>query len=240
MKVIRAPQSLLLAGAAVFAMVPLAVVTAGVFSRHVWWDLPMREVSLAGWLALGAAAPLAWRIIMGRRGSLETAAVVFSLFGAVLVLRALVLRGTLQGVWSLTVMAILLSVWMWIRRELSQPYFDPRMGWFVGVPRPIAGLRAEVQCEEPGSSPVSMKVTRLGFSGVFAFAEGPARHLSTEPSLELSFKDRKVRLKGQVVRHFLHLGSGWGLGVRFLPLSPDQKKDLGDFVNAIRSEGHDV
>ncbi len=233
MRLIQAPRELLLASASLFALVPLSVVTAGVFSTHVWWDLPVGELRWVGWIILILIAPLSWRLMMGRRGAFESLVVVIGLLCLFLGVRALAMRGTLQGVWTLTLTGLCVSLLAWIRRELAAPYFDPRMGWFAGLPPAMVPVEARWLDLDS-----TLSVARLGPTGVFVFSSHGAPPSGQVGELELSFRERKVRLTGSVVRQFSHPGAGWGAGVRFGPLAPDAKKDFGDFLNAIRAEGH--
>lgn len=233
MRLIQAPRELLVSCASLFVMVPLSVVTAGVFSTHVWWDLPIGELRFVGFVVLLLVAPLSWRLMMGRRGALESLAVVLGFLCLFLAFRALLMRGTLQGVWTLTLSGLCLGLLAWIRRELSAPYFDPRMGWFTGLPSKLVSVDARWMDRD---HPVS--VARLGRSGAFVFSSVGSPPGVPLGELELSFRERKVRLTGSVVRQFSHPGAGWGAGFRFDPLAPDAKKDFGDFLNAIRAEGH--
>ena len=178
---------------------------------------------------------------MGRRGAFESAAVILGLGCFFLVLRSLILRGTLQGVWTLTVMAILLALMSWIRIELGRPYFDPRMSWFTGLPRAIANVEASLSWgAKQQAQPAGLKVARLGSEGVFLFTPAEIQEVARALEVELSFRGRKVRVTGDVVRQFSHPGAGFGLGIRFGQCSPDLKKDLGDFISSIRSEGYAI
>ena len=69
MRVIHLPRSLLLSSAALFVLVPIAVLTRAVFSSHAWWDPPLADLALCGWAVLGVVAPISWRLAMGRRGA---------------------------------------------------------------------------------------------------------------------------------------------------------------------------
>ncbi len=237
MRVVGAPRGLLAAGASLFLLVPLAVVTAGVFSSHVWWDLPLSRLALTGWVALILVAPVSWRLMMGRRGSLESLATMMALGSLALVLRSIAIRGTLQAVWSLTVMAVSLLLVAWARRELLRPYFDPGMSWYSGIPRPLANIEGRL---ETSQGPVRVRIARLGVEGVFVFSVAGQPPADLLMEIELGSGDRKVRLAGEVVRQFFHPGAGWGVGLRFRRPHPDRLKEFGDFLNAIRSEGHQV
>jgi len=120
----------------------------------------------------------------------------------------------------------------WLKRELNRPYFESRMKWYSGLPRAFAPIEAQIL----GGGPVS--VARLTQEGAFVFSPQGEAPNSPEVGIEFNFAGRKVRMKGGVVRQFDHPGSGWGAGIRFAPLRPDQKKDFGDFLNAVWSHGH--
>jgi hypothetical protein len=241
MLVVKAPRRLLLLGASLFFLVPLAVVTAGVFSPQVWWDLPVQQLAMVGWVSLALVAPLSWRLMMGRRGAQQTLNALLVLACVFLALRSLLGGTTFQGVWTLTVMLIGVGLAAWVRSELSQPYFDPRMEWFSGLPKAIARLEAWVNLEKAASEEnrrtALFQVARIGSSGAFIFSSQGAMELPEPVCVEFRFRERSVRLEGNVVRQFYNPGSGWGVGIRFLPHSPDVSFELGEFLDAIQSEG---
>lgn len=232
MRLIHAPWAHLAACAALYLLVPIAVATAGVFSSHVWWDLPLEHLRWVGAATLAVLAPLSWRLILGRRGSFASVAVLMGLMCLALAIRALLMRGTLQGVWTLTVTALCVALLAWIRQQLEQPYFEPRMGWFAGLPRELAPIEAHLN----GAGGV--RVARLAPAGAFVFADRGQAPSGPGMVLELAFKGRKVRMSGDLVRQFSHPGSGWGVGIKFRPPTPDERKDLGDFLNVVWSHGH--
>jgi hypothetical protein len=246
MKVIRAPRTLLASSAAVYLLVPVAVVTAGVFSSHVWWDLPMADLLLAGWIALAFVAPISWRLVMGRRGAWHALATGCALLCLGLLLRAAWIRGTLQGIWAVGVSAFCTGLVAWTRHEQRRSYFDPKMPWFQGLPIAIPRLTAVVTS---GAHPAGseLQVCRLNSEGMFAFSRSGAIVPETEVELELRHGDpheeRKTRIAGTVVRQFEGRSSkrdsgDWGVGIRFHSREPDAEKDLLDFLEVLRGEGY--
>jgi len=246
MKVIRAPRALLASSAAVYLLVPVAVFTAGIFSSHVWWDLPIAELHAAGWIALAFVAPISWRLVMGRRGAWHALATGCILLCVGLLLRAAWIRGTLQGLWAVGVSAFCTALLAWIRQEQCRSYFDPQMPWYQGLPIAIPRLTAVVTS---GVVPDGreLQVCRLNSEGLFAFSRFGAIVPETQVELELRHGDpheeRKTRIKGIVVRQFEGRSSkresgDWGLGIRFHPQEPDAKKELLDFLEVLRGEGY--
>jgi len=245
MKVIRAPRTLLASSSALFLLVPASVITAGVFSSHVWWDLPMGDLLLAGWLALIIVAPISWRLIMGRRGAWQALAAICTLLCLALLVKAAWMRGTIQGLWAVAVCALCTVLLAWTRHEQKKSYFDPEMPWFQGLPVAIPRLTAWVIS---GAVPVGseLQVCRLDAGGIFAFSRSGSIVPRTEVEIELRHgephSERKTRITGTVVRQFEGRSSkcesgDWGVGIRFHPLEPDAEKDFLDFLEVLRGEG---
>jgi hypothetical protein len=245
MKVIRAPRTLLASSAALFLLVPVAVITAGVFSSHVWWDLPRGDILLAGWLALAIIAPISWRLIVGRRGAWQVLAAVCTLICLALLLNAAWMRGTVQGLWAVAVCAICTALLAWTRHEQQKSYFDPGMPWFQGLPVAIPRLTAAVISGSVSTSD-ELQVCRLDACGVFVFSRSGTIVPRTEVEIELRHgephSERKTRITGTVVRQFEGRSSkresgDWGVGIQFHPLEPDAEKDFRDFLEVLRGEG---
>lgn len=245
MKVIRPPRSLLFSSATLFVLVPLTVLTVAIFSSHAWWDPPLSDLALAGWVALAVVAPISWRLSMGRRGAWEALAALCVLSCVFLLMRAAWMRGTPQGLWAVFVSAICVAILVWTRSEQRKSYFTPQMSWFQGVPAPIPQLFASVVGAPEGSA--ELRVCRLDEEGLFAFSMGGRIVPNTEIELELRYgephESRKARVRGTVVRQFEGRSSkrdsgDWGIGVRFYPQGPDPTKEFHDFLGALRGEGY--
>jgi hypothetical protein len=124
---------------------------------------------------------------------------------------------------------------------MGRSFFDPQLRWYQGLPRPIPGLK----CRLPGASPKSdFRVSRLDGDGAFIYVETEGTlKFSDLPESEMifSFRDRQVRCRGVPVRS-LAKGAGFageaGAGFQFRGMPPDSRKELGDFVEILRGEGH--
>jgi hypothetical protein len=240
MRVLSAPKGLKLAAFASFLSVIFAVFESVVIARAPWWALPIL--------------------------SMEKAAVVsfaLTLVGAILLLRGVrTTQGIFTGVGSLWVFlsalwavrsknpglgffSIFLSVYFglfvyWIRHEMSRSFFDPRMKWFEGLPKSIPALNCEIVA---GDTRTPMKVSRLDEEGTFIFAETPTVlekrfPMSSDRKSELAFnfRDREIRCHAVPMSFFKR--DSEGVGFRFFENSLDQKKELGDFIEALRGEGY--
>lgn len=128
----------------------------------------------------------------------------------------------------------------WLHAEVSEPYFDPRMGWYQLVPQVIPGLFFQIK----GSEGIKGKLSAISPSGFFCFSDHPSTARLKETGsiqLILQFEHQQVECNGSIVRFGKVDDSGTPIyvqGVRFAGNSPDQEKDLGDFIETLRSKGH--
>jgi hypothetical protein len=122
----------------------------------------------------------------------------------------------------------------WISNEINRSFFDPRCRWFEGLPRPVPW----VSCEIPGRG--VYQVSNVDEDGVFLFSRSPAAGPlgslgGSSVEFALRYRGRSASCRGRVVTL---LGSGAGGGVEFEGMRPDELKDLSDFVELMRGEGH--
>jgi hypothetical protein len=129
---------------------------------------------------------------------------------------------------------------LWIRRQTREAFYDPGLRWYQRLPKPIPGLSC-IARPEGSESREEFKVSRLSASGAFIFSDRAVpeslgrRDRSVE--LEFKFRDRWLRCTAlPMVEVDRGCGAGWGL--RFAPVPPDLRKNLGDFIEQIRGEGY--
>jgi hypothetical protein len=113
------------------------------------------------------------------------------------------------------------------------------MSWYQSLPQSIPWLLGRV---EVLGQLVSVQVSRLDSEGAFVFF--PAHVKKPDVSFLTLPKGTKVRLRMQYRTHSITctgipavaLKSGKGLGMKFVELSPDHRKELGDFVDLVALE----
>jgi len=126
----------------------------------------------------------------------------------------------------------------WVRYELGRSFFDPEMSWFEGSPRSIPALSCDLIIADKGDKGekrLHMKVSRLDEEGAFVFGKRiPKARQKAE--LVFRFRDREIHCMGLPMIAFKRAGEG--MGFFFDRATPDQKKDLGDFIETLRGEGY--
>lgn len=239
MKVIAVPTRLRWALLAFALCIPLASLETGIALRAQWWRLPYQAILI--WSAACAAAylVLSWWIARGYRWAL----VVMASCGALWVLASASYAIRLQnyGIAFFTLFLALFWIAMlsWIRFELQRTFFDPKMTWFHGLPRGIPGLSCRI-----ADSKSELRVSRIDEDGAFLFTpvpeliEGLRSFIDDKAArvpLKFIFRGSEVDCRGFAV---VRLEGGAGAGFQFAGMSPDSRKDLSDFVETLRGEGH--
>lgn len=236
MRVIFIPKRLRIAVACLSLAVPLAAFETVIAARAPWWRLPKQNIAFWSSLVALTVATLSFGILWGRitaYRALVVLAVGWCAASAWMAMR--------MGNPSLGFLTLLLALYLgatigWIRREISRSFFDPGLRWFHGRPRPVPGLgcRTTVDGQE-----LEFRVSRIDKEGVFVYRDGGFGMLDLKAGqasdLKLSFRDRVVTCRGLPIRS---LDRGSAAGFQFGAMSPDSRKELGDFVESLRGEGY--
>ena len=215
-------------------IVPFVIVQDILLSHAPWWDIPWHHVEVVVLLALLMICPFLFWIAKGRRWAIPLLGVsgLIWVFGLTLVV--IFQKHFWLGIFVCCLGLYEISIWDWIRQELSRSYLDPRLRWWQGTPLSIPN----VECFLQSAPNRRCKVARLDMEGIFFF--GPledVKALSRKKRIEflLRFRGMEVHCKGVPVSR---LSETPGIGARFVKLSLDDKKELGDMINKIQGGGY--
>lgn len=239
MRVLSVPPRLRLATSMLALAVPIAAAEVLLVTRAPWWRLPHRSIEL--WCASVALIlfPLGVWTNHGKSFGFYLLSVFAALWCALTGIMAVRLQSPAMGFFLAFMLAYWGSLLTWIRVELEKSYFDPRMRWYQGTPAVIPGL----ECRIAGTDvEAPFRVSRMDEEGAFLLRarQGIFRlHPGKEAEMIFLYRDKQVRCRGVPIRA-IHDGkdSASGAGFQFSGMSADARKDLGDFVEALRGEGH--
>ena len=88
-----------------------------------------------------------------------------------------------------------------------------------------------------------LKVSRIDDQGAFVFAGGATGifrlRRRAQAEMIFSYRDQAIKCRGIPIRSLEERsGSAVAIGFQFRGMSPDARKELGDFVETLRGEGH--
>jgi hypothetical protein len=239
MKVISVPGRLRLASATLLLAVPAMAIQTVIVTHAHWWQLPLQAIEVWAGICAAFALPLWFWLQSGKRWALIAGGVLASAWILVSAWLAIRAKQPSLGFFTLFLVVFFSGVLNWLYRELGRSFFDPQIRWFQQLPKPLPGLSCEVQRKGAKSAAwESYRVSRIDEEGAFLFCEQrTAKNFTRKDrlSLKFSYRDRQVEAAGVPVRD---LRGGWGVGVQFKGLKADDYKDIGDFVELLRGEGH--
>ncbi len=241
MRVLLIPNRLKLASALMLLAIPLAAFEVMLVTRSPWWKPPLGSIRIWCLSVACICIPLLYWICQGRRWAFAATVGFGVLWCTLSVLVALRL-----GLPSLGFFTTFLALYWgllctWLHHEMSRSFFDPMLKWYQGSPSIIPGLTCELTAADSRSA---LRVSRLDLDGAYLVSE-PGSIFRLRPAEEaemiFSYRERQVRCRGQVISA---LGTGGpqgedqAAGFQFRAMTADAQKELGDFVETLRGEGH--
>jgi hypothetical protein len=240
MKVLSASRGLKFAALTIFLAVVFAVVESIVLARAPWWALPIRAMEKSAAITFGGAFLGSLLLVNGVKLSRWIFLGIGILWVGLSAFWSIRTKNPGLGFFSIFLSVYIGLVLYWIKHEMSRSFFDPNMFWYEGLPKNIPALSCEIVA---GETRTEMKVSRLDEEGTFIFSDAPYSlsdrfPMSPDRKSELifRFRDRQVTCHGVPMSFFKRTSEG--VGFRFFENSMDQRKDLGDFIEALRGEGY--
>lgn len=246
MRVIRVPRALRAVSALILLSVPLVAAETILVLNAPWWRLPYTTIVYWAVTFSLLFLPVIYWITRGRQWALPlvgTLGVAWCLASASI---AIATRNTSLGFFTIFLMAYWVGLLAWLRLEMRRSFFDSGVAWYQSVPKAIPGLRCQVKfgpsaaSESPPSTPsfTDVRVSRMDEDGTFVFSD-TALGLNTVPigeaDLVFRYRGREVSCHATAISL---LPDRRGVGFQFSRMSPDSRKELGDFVWALRGEGY--
>jgi hypothetical protein len=258
MNVISIPFRLRVAAGILFFCVPLIALEVIIVNRVPWWNLPTRKI---GYWCLAFSLiciPLVIWLLQAKRWTFYVIGVFMSTWLIASAVLAIRMHYPTLGFYSLMLTLIFGAEWMWLRYELTRSYIDPQLAWYQSLPKPIPGLKCDIQYEK---KVFPLRVSRIDTDGVFVFSDptklaGPKGSTGKEDAvlsgylqskrlgLDFRFREHRLSCSGATI---VAMGSpvqpneGFGMGIQFLfdsSNASDLKKEISDFIELLRGEGY--
>lgn len=223
----------------------IALLLFVVFPVLLFASLLVRRMPLWKWEPLSEWVQ--WSALFGFIGILviaifkaqKWAVGVILISGALLTLELIYLSIRQENV-GLGLFAVLFGIiaYAYVNRlwsALQFPALFPGMNWYQTTPEPIPGLAIDWG-ERKG-----LRLSQLNLDGGFilgTFERGTERNLPAE--ITLLYRGSKIACGVTVISGLASkINSSWaGIGVEFKNTDLDSRKDLADFIEVLRGEGH--
>jgi hypothetical protein len=239
MQMVFVPNGLKRAVQALALCVPLAAFEVILVKRAPWWRLPYQQIGYVCVPVFAACVIISILLLKGRRIAWYVMAVLSGFWFLSNGWMALRLHYPSLGIFGLVLGGLMLAHLSWLKLELGRSFIDPKMHWYEGLPQPVPGLNCEVDRN-------AYRVARLDREGVFVFRDNSRGTAATDEKFKkpensellLSFREKQIRCVGVPVCVFDRMGSESVIGFKFRDMSADSRKQLGDFVEALKGEGY--
>ncbi|OFZ74701.1 MAG: hypothetical protein A3K03_07270 [Bdellovibrionales bacterium RIFOXYD1_FULL_44_7] len=236
MRVLKVPSLLRLASLLLLLAVPIVGLEVMVATNSPWWHAPYRAIQVCCSFVFLLVLPVIFLIGRGKHWALSIVFVLGFLWVLASAGFALYAQNPLLGFFSVFVVVFWLVAYQWIKHELNRSYFNPRVYWFQGMPQSVPGLVCVINSKGREDR---FQVSRIDKEGCFLFSiNKQIEEAVAGKAIEMifSFRDKQVKCKGFAIRT---LPKNSGLGMKFFFESSDVKKEVGDFVEVLRGEGHE-
>jgi hypothetical protein len=232
MRIIRRPRHYTLLCLFALLSVPVFVLNIWVMQKGVIAGVIRQDKII--WMACQAAAALLtlrWLLQARWLGFWALAAMASSMLG-LNVYFLLTAKNYALAFYALFILILGVLYLAHLYEAIDEPYYHSGQEWFEGNPRFLPRIEAEVKV--PSADSVPVRLSRLGARGCYAF---PAGGGSLERAEGIALKLGELRLDCGVELVSRSMRGG-GLGLRFLALSADERKDISDFIDRVRSAGY--
>ena len=238
---ISVPVRLRVAIGLIFLSIPWVLLEIALVARAPWWKLPVRSMTYWGLIFMLVCIPLSVWMAAGRKWAYTVSVLLSGVWLTASIWLAVVMRLPSLAFFSFCLLIFLMGELFWLKLELERSYMDPQMKWYHGAPKRIPGLECKVNL---GDFNLDFRVSRMDRDGAFVMVQSkesrtlrllPSFLLSKDVQLVFCFRHLKIACPGVPT---LSMNEGLGIGIRFHGLSPDSKKEIGDFVEVLRGEGY--
>jgi hypothetical protein len=240
MLVVHAPKELRVVTGALGFVTLFAILQAFLAAKAAWWSLPLSVV----WTHLGVSAVL-WisisiLMIRGKSWALQILKWLFIAWNLSIFFIAVSQRNFILGIFLIALGAYCSLIYSLIRTEMNRSYFNPGLSWYQQMPQLISGLECEWvgrPNEKETARKLKFRVSQLDEAGAFLYSgsENVSSSILPRGKAVFSHRGNQVECDGRIIRFGKTENS---IGIRFVEMSADVQKDLGDFVEYLRGEGY--
>lgn len=235
MRLWKTPERLRRVALFLYGALPLAFLASLLARRMPWWRWdPAKEWPL--WT--GAFAGLSFLVIAifrAKRWAFGSVAAIGGIFAVGCLAYSVRQENVGLGLFSVAFGIVAYAYADRLAAAFDSPAIRPGMRWFQSVPEPIPGVTVDWGDRK------DLRLSKLDLEGGFVlgtFPKGGEKNLPSE--IVLHYRGSKMACEVRVVTSLpSKIDSSWaGIGVEFKNTDRDTRKELSDFIEVLRGEGH--
>lgn len=232
MPVVSRPRQHLVLSLTILVAIPIFFLNVWVLQKGAIAKVLQREMLV--WMSAQAVWVLVsmyWLLKATWRGFWSTTALASAMFG-LNVYYLVFTKNYALAFYGLFLLIIAGLYCLHLFRSLKEPYYSPGQQWFEGRPIFLPRIEAELRA---GTRQLSARLSRLGIEGCFAYPRQLGLDADGIESIELKLGDLRFSCAVELISR---TKDGAGRGFRFVASSPDQNKEIRDFIDRVRSAGY--
>lgn len=235
MRLWKTPERLRRVALYLYCALPLAFLASLVARRMPWWQWePALEWSY--WAsALVALSVLVIAIFRTQRWALVAVGILGGAFTLACLGYSVRQENVGLGLFSVAFGIIAYAYVDRLGSAFDTPAIRPGIRWYQSLPEPIPGVTVDWGDQK------NLRLSKLDLEGGFVigtFLRGAEKNLPSD--MTLHYRGSKMGCEVRIVTSLASkIDSSWaGIGVEFKNTDRDTRKELSDFIEVLRGEGH--
>jgi hypothetical protein len=236
MRLWKTPERLRRIALFFYGVIPILFFASLLARRMPWWQWnPTKEWPVWAGIAL-ATTLIVFALLRTKRWALILVMIMggcITLFTLALAIRQ---ENVALGLFSVTLGITAFAYADRLASAFQVPAILPGVRWYQSLPEPIPGISIDWGQQK------GLRLSQLDLDGLFVlgtFPRGTEKNLPSE--MLLHYRGSKMTCDVQILSALASpkIDSSWaGIGVEFKNNDRDTRKELSDFIEVLRGEGH--
>jgi hypothetical protein len=204
--------------------------------RREWWAIPKESFLMAALISISLVIPVLRHLFRMDQRVVRTHKILIVLHASVAFVYFVSRLQMSMGILLLLLLQVGYWVHLLLEREFLRPMWWQAPDFISGLPSAIPQLKAEIFSTLEPKLPLQFQVASLDREGACVLsANDHPPELQSTGSIVLHYGDHQIKSP----MTWVHTSeNGRVLGIQFRPETPDQRKELYDFVEILRARGH--
>ncbi|GEM_PF-2468143 len=235
MRLWKTPDRLRRVALTLYLAFPLAFLASLIARRMPWWRWNPADEWIAWAASFAALSALIFALLRTKRWAYAFVVVLGVAFTLACLGFSIRQENVGLGLFSVFFGIVTYAYLDRLGAAFETPAIRPGIRWFQSLPEPIPGVTVDWGIQK------NLRLSKLDLEGGFimgTFPRGAEKNLPSE--IMLHYRGSKMGCEVRLVTSLpSKIDSSWaGIGVEFKNTDRDTRKELSDFIEVLRGEGH--